>query len=366
MRDRQAAFDRYAMRLALRAAKLGDPSPNPHVGAVLTQADKVIAVGHHARAGLAHAEVAAIAQAGEKARGATLYITVDPCNHHGRTGPCTEAILAAGIARIVVGCADPAPHVPGALERLQAAGIEITRGILQAQAERLIADFAKHRRTGRPWVTLKAAISLDGHTATRTGESRWISGEASRRQAHRLRAQADAVMVGSGTVLADDAQLTVRHVEGRNPLRVVLDTHLRTSPTAKIIQPTSRLPTLLLHGPAADEKRRQALQAAGAECCALPCHDDRIDLSAALDELGRRGIVRLLVEGGPTLHGTLLRQSLADSVSLFVAPLLLGDPTALPLADAGPLTRLADGWRLTKPRIKRLDDDLWIQADLAR
>lgn len=358
--------DQRPMALALEAAARGRPSPNPHVGAVVVQGDEVVAVGHHERAGLDHAEVAALRQAGDRSRGATLYCTLEPCNHHGRTPPCTDAILAAQVARVVVGCPDPAPHVPGALDRLRAAGIEVRVGVREAECRAVIADFAHHIQTGRPYAVLKAAVTLDGRLAARTGDSRWVTGPEARAEAHRRRDRADAVLVGVGTVLADDPALTVRHVAGRDPIRIVLDTHLRTPPEAALVRHASGAPTWILHGPDGDPDRMAALSRRGVELLEVPVLDGRIDLEAALDRLGARDIVRLLVEGGSEVHGALLTAGLYRRAVLFIAPKILGDGAAFPLASGATVPRMADAWRLLPPvRVERLGDDLLVEGDLA-
>jgi diaminohydroxyphosphoribosylaminopyrimidine deaminase/5-amino-6-(5-phosphoribosylamino)uracil reductase len=358
--------DRRFMRLALEEGQKGYPSPNPHVGAVIVQDGAVVAVGHHPKAGEGHAEANAIRAAGEAARGATLYVTLEPCNHHGRTPPCSEAVLAAGLARVVVGCADPHPHVPGSSEKLRRAGIEVEVGVLEDEARFLVADFEKHIRTEQPYVIAKAALTLDGKMATRTGSSKWITGPEARAEAHRLRDRSDAVMVGVGTVLADDPALTVRHVPGRSPLRVVLDRALRTPLDAAVLR-TDEAPTLVYHGPLPPGllAKRDALLAVGAALVEVPVVENRLSLPEVLRELGRRDVVRLLVEGGPTLHGALFAGGLVDRVALFFAPKILGDAAAPGLCDGLGVTAMSDALRVVAPRVTRLGDDLLLLGDLA-
>jgi diaminohydroxyphosphoribosylaminopyrimidine deaminase/5-amino-6-(5-phosphoribosylamino)uracil reductase len=350
--------DRRYMRLALEEGRKGRPSPNPHVGAVIVRGGEVIAVGHHPKAGEGHAEANAIRAAGEAARGATLYVTLEPCNHHGRTPPCSEAVLEAGLARVVIGCADPHPHVPGSIARLRQAGIEVVVPVLEAQARALIADFEKHIRTKRPYVIAKAAITLDGKMATRTGSSKWITGPEARTEAHRMRDRADAVMVGVGTVLADDPALTVRHVPGRNPLRVVLDRALRTPPTAAILH-TEEAKTLVYHAAEASQERREALASTGAELI------EAGSLTDVLDDLGRRDVVRLLVEGGPTLHGALFAEGLVDHVAVFIAPKILGDAEAPGFVSGLGITEMSRALGLIGPEVQKLGEDLLITGELA-
>lgn len=360
------ALDHRCMGLALEAARRGRPSPNPHVGAVVAHGDEVVAVGHHERAGQDHAEVAALRVAGARAAGATLYCTLEPCNHFGRTPPCTNAVLSSGIRRVVIGTADPAPHVPGAIRRLEEAGVEVRLGVRERECRALVADFSRHITTRLPYAILKAAVTLDGRIAARTGDSRWITGEEARREAHRMRDRADAVMVGVGTVLADDPALNVRHVEGRDPIRVVLDSTLRTPPSARVFE-SNAAPVWIVHGPHAPSARADALAARGAVLVECPlAASGALDVETALRELGRRDVVRLLVEGGARVHGSLLRAGLVQAAAVFVAPRLLGDPEAIPLADVGPLARIAEGWRLTELEVRQLGTDALFEGVIER
>lgn len=357
--------DTAMMARALREAHKGDPSPNPHVGAVVARGARLISVGHHARCGGPHAEIVALQRAGARARGATLYVTFEPCNHHGRTGPCTEAIVASGVARVVVGCADPAPHVPGSSARLRAAGIAVEFSALRAEAEALIADFTVFMLQRRPHVTLKAALTLDGRLATRTGDSKWISSEPSRRVAHRLRAHSDAVLVGSGTVRADDPELTVRLVRGRNPLRVVLDSGLSTPPSSKLARVSRSARTLIFHAPGAAARRKRELERRGVELCEVPVdRSGRLRLARVLRELWRRDVVRLLVEGGSRVHGAFLDAGLADHAAIIIAPRVLADARALPFADGRRKLRLSEALALQSPRIRRVGPDILVEGDL--
>ena len=365
---RSSADERWMDRALVEGAR-GHTAPNPHVGAAIVKDGVLVSVGHHERAGEAHAEIAALRAAGEHARGATLYCTLEPCNHHGRTPPCTDAILAAGIARVVIGASDPKKHVPtSGAARLAAAGLEVMLGVREPEARALIADFTMLVTARRPLVELKAAITLDGRIATRTGSSKWITGEAARTEAHRLRERADAVMVGVSTVLADDPQLDVRHVEGRDPVRVILDTHLRTPPSARVITHASKAPTWIAHGPGASSERRAALAREGVELLETETGEDgRIALAPLLAELGRRDIMRLLVEGGGAVHGALLAAGLADRMVVFVAPVVLGDREGRPLAEvASPPEDIARAWRLTDVATERLGDDVCIRGNIAR
>jgi diaminohydroxyphosphoribosylaminopyrimidine deaminase / 5-amino-6-(5-phosphoribosylamino)uracil reductase len=363
------SLDERMMDLALAEARKGRTAPNPHVGALVAIGEEVVGLGHHERAGHPHAEPNAIAAAGARAAGGTLYCTLEPCNHHGRTGPCTDMIVRAGIRRVVVGCRDPKRHGPEAgVERLAALGIETVIGVREAEARELIADFATLALHGRPLTVLKGAMTLDGKIATRTGDSKWITSEASRAEGHALRAECDAVMVGVDTVLADDPQLDVRLVSGRDPIRIILDTHLRTPATARIVAHESPSPTWILHGPSADGERRRALARDGDVVLieSALAQDGRIDLAAALAELGRRDLMRLLVEGGSRVHGALVEQQLADRAVVFLAPLVLGDRAARSLVEVhDPPDTIARATRLERTRVRAIGDELRIDMKFA-
>ncbi|MDR7481507.1 MAG: bifunctional diaminohydroxyphosphoribosylaminopyrimidine deaminase/5-amino-6-(5-phosphoribosylamino)uracil reductase RibD [Armatimonadota bacterium] len=344
-RDIQRADDlRYmeeALALAARAA--GRTSPNPMVGAVVVAGGEVVGRGFHARAGEPHAEILALREAGARARGATVYVTLEPCAHQGRTGPCAEALIAAGVRRVVAAMADPDRQVRGrGFERLRAAGVEVEVGLLENRARRLNEAFVKHRATGLPFVTLKWAMSLDGRIAGAGGRPVAITGEAARRFAHGLRDTHDVVLVGVGTVLADDPLLTCRLPGGRNPMRVVVDSRLRTPPTARVVATAAETPTLVATTAAAPAERVAALRRAGVEVLVQAHEEPRVRLSSLLEELGRRGALAVLVEGGAEVHAAFLAAGLADKVIALVAPVLIGGAGA-PAAgvqpaglDAGP------------------------------
>lgn len=368
--EAQAKIDRALMAVALREARKGRPSPNPHVGAVVARGSRVIAVGHHPFAGGPHGEVVALRNAGKRARGATLYVTLEPCNHHGRTPPCTEAVIASGVARVVTGCADPAPKVRGSRAKLKRAGIELVTGVREREARAMIADFAKFTLRKLPYVTLKAAVTLDGRIAARSGDSKWISSVPARRFAHRMRAESDAVLVGAGTVASDDPQLTVRMVRGPQPLRVVLDPSLRTKPSsqlAKIGRGSTRAATLVFHARGASEARKRALLARGVELVEIGSErNGRLKLRAVLAELWRRNIVRLLVEGGSQVHGAFLEAGLADRMAVVVATRVLADPGAIPLASGAPKRRIRQAFALQNTTIRKIGPDVLIEGDLPR
>jgi diaminohydroxyphosphoribosylaminopyrimidine deaminase/5-amino-6-(5-phosphoribosylamino)uracil reductase len=359
--------DRRFMRLALReAAKgVGRTSPNPCVGAVVVKEGVVVAKGYHQRAGTPHAEVHALNVAGELARGATLYVTLEPCNHQGRTPPCTERILAAGVGRVVVAMADPNPRVKGGGNAyLAQRGLEVVSGVLSAESLALNRPFVKHITTGHPWVIMKAGMSLDGRIACHNGHSRWITGAPARARVHQLRDRVDAILVGVETALVDDPALTARPrgKRGRDPLRVVLDSTLRLPVTARLLQQESSAPTWLFCAPSASAKRRAALAAAGAvvrEVALSP--QGGLDLRAVLVELGRHNLTSLLVEGGGRVHAAFLREQLYDQACLFAAPLFLG-AEGLPVVGPLGLTRVEQGPRFRISQVRRLGEDLMIEG----
>jgi diaminohydroxyphosphoribosylaminopyrimidine deaminase/5-amino-6-(5-phosphoribosylamino)uracil reductase len=316
-------FMRRALALARRG--MGWTDPNPMVGCVVVRDDQVVGEGYHRRVGGPHAEVVALDRAGEGARGATAYVTLEPCSHHGRTPPCADRLVAAGVARVVVAMIDPDPRVQGrGLERLREAGIAVTTGVLAAEAGALNAGFVSRVQRGRPWVTLKLAASLDGCTATQSGESQWITSTAARADVHRLRHAHAAILTGSGTVLADDPSLTARLPEGgAHPLRVVLDSGLRTPPGAQVITGPGRC--LIYAGREADPRRKRALEEAGAEVVTLTTAEPgRLDLGAVLSDLGRREVSSLLIECGATLAGNALRGGWVDRLVAYQAPSIIG------------------------------------------
>ncbi|MBI5330407.1 MAG: bifunctional diaminohydroxyphosphoribosylaminopyrimidine deaminase/5-amino-6-(5-phosphoribosylamino)uracil reductase RibD [Betaproteobacteria bacterium] len=311
----------HALRLAERG--LNTTTPNPRVGCVIVRDGVVAGEGWHERAGEPHAEVHALRQAGERARGATAYVTLEPCSHHGRTPPCANALIDAGVARVVAAMRDPNPQVAGGgIALLTLAGVNAQAGLLEAAARELNPGFISRMTRARPWVRVKTASSLDGRTALLNGESKWITGAAARQDVQLLRARACALLTGVGTVLADDPQMNVRGVETpRQPLRVILDGRLRTPPVARILAGGG---VLLACAAEAEAGRRAALEAAGAECLCLPAADARINLAALLAELGRRGVNELHVEAGATLNGALLEAGLVDEWVAYLAPLVLG------------------------------------------
>jgi len=330
---RAADFDRavaeFFMRIALEeAAKgLGRTSPNPVVGAVLVKGGRIIARGYHKKAGTAHAEVVALEAAGARARGADLYSTLEPCDHYGRTPPCSMAIIEAGVRRVICGSADPNPKVSGkGVARMRRAGLKVVTGVLQEEADQLNRPFFKAIRTGLPWVTLKAAATLDGKLATATGDSRWVTGEKARAWVHRLRDSVDVILVGANTVRHDDPKLTTRLPGGggKDPLRVVVDSHLRLSPGYTVFTQKSPARTIVatLEDPEGRKARRFLAQ--GVEVWQVREKKGRVDLKAVLRRLNKEGLNHVLVEGGAQMYGSFLRERLADELVLFLAPKLLG------------------------------------------
>lgn len=366
-----AAVDHAHMAHALQLAERGlwTTSPNPRVGCVIARGEAVLGTGWHERAGGPHAEVVALRDAGPQARGATAYVTLEPCNHHGRTPPCVDALLAAGVARVVAAMEDPNPLVAGqGLARLRAAGLAVEVGLLGDVAEALNAGFVSRMRRGRPWVRVKLAASLDGRTALAGGESQWITGPAARVDGHRFRAQACAMLTGMGTVALDDPQLTVRDLPTvRQPARVVVDGRLRISPNAHVLAGGG---TLVAHGSAARTTgadfaaRRAALAATGSELVELSAADGHVDLAALLAELARRGHNELHVEAGGRLAGALLASGLADELLLYLAPCVIGD-TGRGLFALPALASLADRPRLDVFDLRMVGGDLRVRARIS-
>jgi len=354
---------RQALELARRGA--GATSPNPIVGAVVVADGEIVGRGHHPRAGEPHAEVFALRDAGPRARGATLYVTLEPCAHWGRTPPCTEAVIEAGIRRVVVAMVDPDRQVSGrGLRRLREAGIDTRVGVGEDEARALNEAYAKHRTAGLPFVTAKWAMTLDGRIATRSGDSRWISGEASRALVHEMRAASDAILVGIGTVLRDDPALTARvPAAARHPRRVVLDSTLRIPLDARVLA-RDGTPVLVATTDRARPEARRALEAMGVEVLGAGRPDGRVDLAALLRELGRRDVLSLLVEGGSAVLGGFADGGLIDKVVAFVAPLLVGGPAPAPVGGAG-VDTLVQAWRLTRTTVRQVAEDIVVEGYLA-
>jgi len=361
------------MARAIELAELGRGTvhPNPMVGCVLVRDGVVLGEGHHLRPGAPHAERVALAHAGAAARGATAYVTLEPCNHTGRTPPCTDALIEAGLARVVIALRDPDPRVRGSgVARLQAAGIAVAEGVLHDTATAQSIAYLTHRRLGRPWVRYKTAMTLDGKIATRTGRSRWITGELARARVQRYRHHADAVAIGVNTLLQDDPALTTR-IEGpsgpgRTPRKVVFDGVARTPTTARIFDPSpdgAPARVTLVVGPDAPAARTEALAARGTEVLRVPAMQGRPDVAVALRQLAAEGVVELLLEGGGMLAWAFAEARAIDRVAFFVAPKLVGGRGASPLAGLG-VASLDEALVLTEPSVEYLGDDLLIEGDL--
>ncbi len=352
------ALDARHMARALRLAGrgIGSTDPNPRVGCVIARGERVLGEGFHARAGGPHAEVEALRAAGAAVRGATAYVTLEPCSHHGRTPPCADALVEAGIARVVYAMGDPDPRVDGnGVGRLRAAGLVVEGGLMAGEARELNAGFVSRVERGRPLLRLKLAASLDGRTALASGESRWITGEAARADVQRLRARAGAVMTGIGTVLADDPRLDLRLPgASRQPLRVVLDRSLALPPAARILDAPGE--TLVLTA-AAEDGRADALRARGARVERVPEAGRGLDLGAVLARLAALGVNELMVEAGPTLAGALLEAGLVDELVLYLAPVMLG-PDARPLAALPAPADMAGRLGFETRDLRRLGADL--------
>jgi diaminohydroxyphosphoribosylaminopyrimidine deaminase/5-amino-6-(5-phosphoribosylamino)uracil reductase len=356
--DPDAPFMELALRLARKG--VGATSPNPAVGAVVVAGGEVVGRGWHRRAGTAHAEVLALDEAGAAARGATLYVTLEPCSHHGRTPPCVEAVLASGVARVVAAMPDPDPRVGGrGIAALAAAGVAVEVGPGGAEAAAMNEAYLLHRRLGRPFVTYKAAISADGGTAAADRTSQWITGPPARRDAHRLRAASDAICVGIGTVLADNPSLAPRGVPVRRPpLRVVVDSRGRTPPEARVLD--GQAPTLIVVTEAAPPTATAELEAAGAEVLCLGSERGRIPVPALLRALGARDVTSLLLEGGARLAGSFVAAHAVDRFRFYLAPTLLGEDGIGVLAGWHVAT-IADAPRLTLESVRRIGEDLRIE-----
>lgn len=354
--------DHMRRALELAAQGLGRTRPNPVVGCVIVRNGEVVGEGFHRRAGLPHAEVEALNVAGERARGATAYVNLEPCAHHGRTPPCADALIAAGIARVVVGVFDPNPRVSGeGIRRLEAAGVEVVADVCGDEARRINRPFFKHIRERRPWVVAKWAMTLDGKIATRTRHSQWITDAVARQEVHHMRNRLDAILVGAGTVRADDPLLTCRIPDGRDPVRVVLDSRATLSPDAHVFDTPGTLLFTTVSPPA---DHLMALHARGAEVVVVPAHEGRVALPSVLDALGVRDINSLLVEGGSEVLGAFFDQRLVDEIACFIAPKIAGGTAAPgPIGGLG-VAEMVDALRLHHVATRALGPDILLTADV--
>lgn len=358
------------MTLALEMAKKGQgrTSPNPCVGAVIVCQDAVVGKGYHKKAGTPHAEIHAIADAGVKSRGSTLYVTLEPCNHTGRTSPCTHAILEAGIARVVVGMPDPNPTVKGGGNKfLESNGVIVESGVLERECRDINNPFIKHSSTGMPWVTMKAGMSLDGKISYCPGRGGQITGELSWEVTHTLRNSLDAILVGVETAIIDNPSLTTRLQDGppgRDPVRVVLDTNLRLPPKSRMLHHKSEAPTWIFCSPQAPERNEQLLLENGARVTRVQLDDtNQIDLHDLLSRLGQADITSILVEGGSKIHGSFLQNNLVDEVFLFVAPFFIGEQ-GTSLLDGFACTDWKDRMSLERFEVSRLGDNMLVHGFL--
>jgi diaminohydroxyphosphoribosylaminopyrimidine deaminase/5-amino-6-(5-phosphoribosylamino)uracil reductase len=361
--------DETYMRMAIDLAEQGRgwTSPNPMVGAVIVKDGKVVGKGFHQAAGGPHGEIHALNDAGEKARGATLYVTLEPCNHTGRTPPCTQAILKGGIKRVVAGMKDPNPQVTGGgLAFLKSQGLDVSAGICEDECRRLNEIFIKYVTTSLPFVILKCAATLDGRIATRTGDSKWITNPLSRQFAHELRHTVDAIMVGVGTVLKDNPQLTTR-LEGRkgsDPIRIVLDTHLSISPNARLLHLASDSDTLIVTSSAPPAEKKRMLERPGVRFLALDDAEGQIDLTALVRELGRMGVASLLIEGGSRVNGSALRAGIVDKIYIFYAPKIYGGDDGVPICAGPGLELMEQSMQIKDVSVHRFEDDVMIEGYL--
>ncbi|QDU64569.1 Riboflavin biosynthesis protein RibD [Planctomycetes bacterium Pan216] len=339
----------------------GAVEPNPMVGALVVRDGQVVGEGWHGKFGGPHAEPVAFDDAKDAAAGATLYVTLEPCCHHGKTPPCTDRVIASGVRRVVIGMADPFPQVAGrGTDLLRQAGIDVTVGCLEEGCRALNRPYLKLLRTGRPFVHAKWAMSLDGRIATATGDSKWISNEASRRHAHQFRGIIDAIIVGTGTVLADDPSLTARPPGPRVATRVVLDTRGRIPRESKLVQTARDLPTLIATTSLAAEQDLEALRAAGCECLVLPEIAGRLSIDALLEELGRRWFTNVLVEGGSGVLGSFVAERAIDAVRVYVAPCIIGGARAMGPVGGDGFSLIRDSHDLGPLRTESLEGDLFI------
>jgi diaminohydroxyphosphoribosylaminopyrimidine deaminase/5-amino-6-(5-phosphoribosylamino)uracil reductase len=362
LKDKHEKFMRAALGFARKG--LGKTSPNPSVGAVIVRKDQVIAAGFHRKAGAPHAEVEALNRLRDKARqGDTLYVTLEPCNHYGRTPPCTQAILEKGVRRVVVGMKDPNPRVTGGgCDYLIGQGVEVVTGVLEGECRRLNEWFVTYVTKGRPFVIAKSAMTLDGWTATSTGHSRWVTNERSRDWVHRLRSQVDGILVGVGTVMADDPLLNTRLKKGRgkDPVRIIVDTHLSIPPSARVLGHAHGSETLIAVGEGVASRRLRRIQRKGISFLMCPEKEGRIDLKVLMHKLGTRSITSILLEGGATLMGAMIREKLVDKFCVFKAPRILGGSDGRPMALGKGPSRMDQSIPLKDIRIRRFGGDLLI------
>ena len=362
------ALDYMKRALELAGKGKGFTSPNPCVGAVVVKNGHIIGEGYHKGAGLPHAEVEALDAAGTGAEGASLYVTLEPCNHFGKTPPCTHKIINSKIKKVIIGCKDPNPFVSGGgIKHLRENAVQVEHGILKEEAQELIEDFIWYVRNNKtPFVILKSASTLDGTTGTRTGDSQWITNEVSRAYVHQLRHEVDAILIGSGTLHGDDPSLTAR-IKGfktNNPIRVILDTHLTIHETAKVLTQDSPDRTIIVTHPDSPEERKNRIRKLGATILEVPLKDKRLDLKELMIRLGRMSVLSLMIEGGGTVAGSALQAGIVNKVMLFMAPKLLGGNDGKPIFNVKGPEYIKDAIELKKMKLSHFADDIFVTGYL--
>lgn len=360
--------DYMQMALSLARKAKGLTSPNPCVGAVVVKDGKVVGKGFHRAAGLAHAEVEALDDAGTKAENATLYVTLEPCNHFGKTPPCTHKIIKAKIKKVVVGCKDPNPAVcGGGIDYLKKNGIQVVSDVLEKEAKILIEEFIWYAQNDKiPFVTLKCAATLDGRIATATGDSKWITNEKSRGFVHQMRHETDAILVGSGTLHADDPSLTARikGVQTKDPVRIILDTHLSVKENARVITQPSSAKTIIVTGPFVSGEKIAGIESKGVQVFEVSLKEERLDLNELMIKLGQMSILSLLIEGGSRVAGAALRAGIVNKVMYFLAPRFLGGSDGIPVFEGKGPELIKDAFELKKMEVTRFDKDILVQGYL--
>lgn len=355
-----------ALSLAQKAK--GFTSPNPCVGALVVKDGTIVGQGYHRRAGGPHAEVEALDAAGTNSAGATLYVTLEPCHHFGKTPPCTHKIIGSNVKKVVVGCKDPNPFVGGGgIRYLEENGIEVVSGVLEEEAETLIEDFIWYvRNDKKPFVILKTASTLDGRTATRTGDSKWITGSASRAFAHQIRHETDAILIGSGTLHSDNPSLTARieGVETRDPARIILDTHLTIKENAQVLTQTSKAETIVVTHSHASPEKRALLEKKGTQIMDVGLREGRLDLQELMIKLGQMSFLSVLIEGGGTVAGAALRAGIVNKLLLFMAPRIMGGSDGKPLFEGRGPERIKDALELKKMSLTRFEKDILVSGYL--
>ena len=353
--------------LSLAGTAKGFTNPNPCVGAVVVKNSRIVGRGWHKAAGLAHAEVDALDDAGVKAQGATLYVTLEPCNHVGRTPPCTQKIITAGIKKVVIGCKDPNPDVCGeGLKYLRGEGLEVISGVLEKQAQILIEDFIWYVKNKTPFVTLKCAATLDGYIATSTGDSKWITNEKSRGFVHQIRHESDAILVGSGTLHADNPSLTsrIQRVQTKDPARIILDTNLSIREDAKVLTRKSNARTYIVTGPEISPEKKVEIENRGAHIIQIPLKEQKLDLNKLMIKLGEMSILSLLIEGGSIVSGSALKEGIVNKALFFMAPKFLGSSDGTPMFHGEGPELIKDAFELKDIDVTCFDNDILVKGYL--